>query len=265
MRNGVTGPRPRIVPLVTAALGIAVGWAGPLDHAEAASSRSTCRPHWVGSWITSPSDGLGAALANQTLRMIVAPHLGGRRLRLHFSNRFGATPVTLDRVEVGLRGTGAALVDRSSRAVRFAHRRAVTIPPGQEVVSDPVRLHFQPFQDLAVSVYVAGTIPSSTEHFNTRQTSYLTPSGTGDHAGDQDAAAFTKMTGGVFSVGWYFLDGVDVRAPGKVGAVTAFGDSLTDGFQGNGTPLLENHEGLDADGRYPDDLARRPPAARCRC
>jgi hypothetical protein len=47
----------------------------------------------------------------------------------------------------------------------------------------------------------------------------------------------------VYSTGWYFLDGVDVLTPRTAGAIVGFGDSITDGFEGNKEELIENPAG----------------------
>lgn len=182
-------------------------------------------------------------------------------LRIHFSNRFGSGPVTLGPVTVGVVASGPTVVGGSLRPVTFNGSPTVTIPAGAEALSDPVSLSFSAFQDLAISVSVPGIVTSPTEHFTTRQTSYLSPAGSGDHSGDSDGAAFTQQTTSTASVGWYFLDGLDVQAPESVGAVVAFGDSITDGFQGTLTPLNENLSTINTNGRYPDDLQRRLIAA----
>jgi lysophospholipase L1-like esterase len=193
--------------------------------------------------------------------MIIAPHLGGRSLRLHLTNRFGAAPVDLGPVTVGVRGAGASLVAGSERPVTFGGRPSIVIAPGADAVSDPVSLSFGPFRDLAVSVYVPGTIAHPDEHLSTRQTSYLSSPGTGDHTAQSSSAAFTHTTTGRFSTGWYFLAGVDAVTPGPTGAVVAFGDSITDGFQATRSGS-EDMSTIDTNGRYPDDLARRLLAAR---
>jgi len=226
------------------------------------SAATACAEHWVGSWAASPSGvSLTQPLVDRTLRMIVAPHLGGSTLRLHLSNRYGTAPVTLGPVTVGVEGAGASLLAGSERPVTFAGRSTATIPAGAEAVSDPVGLSFHAFEDLAVSVYVPGTIKYPTEHFTTRQTSYMSPPGSGDHAAAISGSAFTRKTTGPYSTGWYFLDGVEVRAPGSTGAVVAFGDSITDGYQAtrSGREVLST---IDTNGRYPDDLQRRLIAAK---
>lgn len=263
--------RRRLVGLLAVAAAIAIAVAlltagrprAPSPIPLRRPAATACPAHWVGSWAASPGGvSLTQPLANQTLRMILAPHLGGRTLRVRLSNRFGAAPVRLGRVTVGLRGSGASLLAGSERRVTFAGRSSVVIPAGADAVSDPVKLSFGAFRDLAVSAYVPEAVKYPTDHLTTRQTSYLSPRGSGDRAAASSASAFTEKTTGLFSTGWYFLDGVDVLAPGSTGAVVAFGDSITDGYQGKGKSGAEQLSTIDTDGRYPDDLARRLIAAR---
>jgi lysophospholipase L1-like esterase len=220
-----------------------------------------CTPHWVTSWAASPSDGSVSPLLNQTLRMIVAPHLGGGTIRLHLTNRFGLLPVTLGPVTVGVRASGAALVPGSARAVTFGGKTSVTIPAASDVVSDPVNVSFTAFQDLAVSVYVPVAVVNPTEHLMTAQTNYLSATLSGDHTSDTSGSAFSATTVSTVSNGWEFLDGIDVLAPGSAGTVVALGDSITDGYQATlGGTEVSAH--VDVDGRYPDDLERRLIAAK---
>ncbi|HEY0805119.1 MAG TPA: SGNH/GDSL hydrolase family protein, partial [Pseudonocardiaceae bacterium] len=48
-------------------------------------------------------------MTNQSLRMVVTPHLGGSSLRIHLSNRFGSSAVTFGRVTVGRQTSGQAV------------------------------------------------------------------------------------------------------------------------------------------------------------
>jgi lysophospholipase L1-like esterase len=237
----------------------------------AAATDCTAR-HWVGVWSAPPTNasrgtGLGdrvdgslnekTATHNDTTRAILTPTHGGSTLRVRLSNRFGDRPVTFVHVTVSRRQAGAALVPGTTREVRFGGRRAVTVGAGHDVVSDAVRLRFAAAEALAVDVYVAGDAGKPTEHFSARQTSYLTPDGTGDHAGEPSGGAFTEHT-----TTRPFVTGVDVRAPAGTGAVVALGDSLTDGYDGSRIGVPETKDGVDADGRYTDVLARRLRAAR---
>src|SRR5262249_26381817 len=73
------------------------------------------------------------------------------------------------------------------------------------------------------------------------QTNYVAA---GNVAATEEGSSFTAT-----ATTWYFLDGVDLLTSVK-GAVVALGDSVTDGVGAT----------LDANRRWPDDLARRPLA-----
>lgn len=216
--------------------------------------------HWVGSWAAAPSDG-GVSrqlLARQSLRMVVTPHLSGSRARVRLTNRFGRAPVTLGPVTIARQESGPSVAAGSLRQVLFDGRPTVTIPAGEDAVSDPVPARIRSFEPAAVTVAVPEMTLLPSEHYITRQTSYLSPAGSGDQTGDVDGATFTETSqvNGA-STGWYFLAGIDVRAPRATGAVVTFGDSITDGYQGNATVVTEDLSTLDRDVRYPDFLQRR--------
>lgn len=212
--------------------------------------------HWVGAWAASPTDaaaGVSQSLAGQTVRNIVTPLGGGTRLRFRFSNVLSEAPLEIATASVGRRRIGAAVRPSSMRLIRFSGKRRVTIPPGRQVISDPVSLRVRPFRRLAVSTHIApGSEAIVTEHHRARQTSFLSVPGSGNHALDPTGDGLTETTTRRF-----VLAGIDIRKRRGVDAVVAFGDSLTDGSQGNRGPGVENPAGLDRDARYPDFLARR--------
>jgi lysophospholipase L1-like esterase len=208
--------------------------------------------HWVGAWAADPSGTLGGGFADQTLRVILTPHIGGSQLRVHFSNRYGPKPVTFTRASVALRQTGAALVAGSSRPLSFAGQPGVTVPAGGDVVSDPAPMTFAAFQDLAVSLYLADPTGPATGHFVGRERSYATARSGGDHTADEAAGAFVASTATVI-----YLDAVDALAPAEVGAAVLFGDSVIDGYESSGPSGAEEQGGIDLNHRFPDYLARR--------
>jgi lysophospholipase L1-like esterase len=184
-RAGRLGLAPVLALAALAACG------GPAATPHPACTAST----WVGAWSADPSDAQNPGLADQTVRTILTPALGDETLRVRLSNRFGAGPVRLDGASVALRqGTGAALAPGSIRPLTFAGATAVTLPTGEDVVSDPVTLHVTPAGDLAVSLFAAGLTGPATEHAVGQQTSYVSPPGSGDHVGETSPAAFTLTT-----------------------------------------------------------------------
>ncbi|MEO8594177.1 MAG: GDSL-type esterase/lipase family protein [Candidatus Solibacter sp.] len=189
---------------------------------------------------------------DQTFRLMVQPDLWGKRVRLHFSNAFGNRPVAFDGVFAGLHGSGGALAHGTNRAVRFAGKPAVTIPPGGSVWSDAVDLSFVTNaalltgRKLAVSFHVPGESGRMSWHAKALTTSYLSAPGAGAKGDSEDESAFPYTT-----TSWYFLDAVDVMAAANTRVVVAFGDSITDGTAST----------LNGDDRWPNALSRRLHAA----
>ncbi|MFB9836668.1 SGNH/GDSL hydrolase family protein [Actinoallomurus acaciae] len=210
---------------------------------------------WVGTWTASPmahsSDAVSTnGFTGQTVREVLHTSVGGRRLRLRLTNTFGAVPLKVGRVTVAPPdGPGGIRSDRV-RTLTFGGAGSVTIPVGARTVSDPVALPVPADGDVTVSLYLPSATGPVTWHRQSMETTYV--SGTGDHTGDADAAAFPTRLGSFF-----FVDGLDVApATAPQGAVVTLGDSITDGDQST----------VDANNRYPNYLARRenalPPGRR---
>jgi len=239
----------------------------PMRVTPPASAATCTGTHWIGGWRAVPTDATAdQPLVEQTVRVQVVPHRGGRVSRLRLSNRFGTSPVTIGRVSLGLAATAPAIVPGSLRRVTFGGSGSFAIPAGRDVVSDPVSLRFRPFQVLLASVYVVGTTGPVTQHVMATQTSWQSPPGTGNVAGNLDGSSFplaTPLPGVTPAVpqNVAFATGLDVRAPKRIGSVVAFGDSITDGFQGTIGPVVPAPDQIDRNTRYPDWLARRVLAA----
>lgn len=242
------------------AVGFCVSVAGGPLHQAAADAGE----HWVGSWTASPTDALfptdagglpvPEVLGDQTLRMVITPHLGGSTLRVHLSNRFGHAPVNFGRVTVGIASSGrvADIVP-----VTFGGAPSLAVPAGADATSDPVALTFPAFAQLAVSMYVPDAEGLPTKHWNANATSFYSLPGSGDLTDAPSDAAFVGRT-----EAWLYVDEVDVQAPAATAAIVAFGDSITDGYVA-ATPVSQpaSQAIVDKNGRYPDDLQRRLIAA----
>ncbi len=204
--------------------------------------------HWVGTWACSPVGEmpkaekvieLGPRNASVTIRNVVHVTLGGKVLRLRISNEFGATPVNLKNVHVALSDGQDAIKSGTDRAVTFSGATDFTIPAGITLLSDPVKLEIPEQTSLAISMYVPQQKGLTlTYHLRAISTNYYAP-------GDQAAATKLKNHNKIQS--WIFLTGVDVQREDDAAAVVAFGDSITDGMAST----------VDANRRWPDDLARR--------
>lgn len=196
---------------------------------------------WTTSWYASPQATWGAdfplptavpaTLERQTIRETARLSVGGARVRVVLSNRYGEQPIVIGEARVS-DAAGPA------RELTFGGKRAATIPAGAPLISDPVDMRVGALEKLAVSVYLPQATPLRTFHWGAQQTGHIV---------DGNAAGADTLKDARAMQGRALLSAILVDAPGGKGAVVALGDSITDG---NGsTP--------DRDRRWPDYLAGR--------
>jgi len=210
------------------------------------SSAVAVATSWTGAWGAAPQPPVAsgwsqAGFAGHSLRQVVRLSTGGSALRLRLSNRYGTAPLQVADAAVGRAGSGAE-VRGVPEAVTFGRAPGTVIPPGREIVSDAVRLPARALERVAVTLYFAAPTGPATFHEVASATSFRAR---GDHRFTAGAAPYTETSGS-----WYFLTGVDALGAAR-GSVVAFGDSITDGTGSS----------LDADNRYPDQLAERLAAS----
>jgi len=226
------------------ALSVAIAVTSALYALPAHADRDPAR--WVGTWSAATLAPLEAATKfdRVTLRQIVRVSIGGRQVRVRFSNAQGSEPLAIGAASVGVRASGAALRPKSLRALTFAGATAISVAPGGIVLSDPVALDVEPQDDLAISLYVATAQAGTTQLGLAHQTSYVSPTGNFTGAAEMAIGSTIKS--------WYWLSGVEVQRDRRARAVVAFGDSITEGFGST----------ADRNARWPDVLARRLLAQR---
>lgn len=183
--------------------------------------------NWVATWATAslvvgPTTGarLEGDLEGHTIRQVVPLTVGGTALRIRLSNRKGTGPFRLDDIYAGAAGEGAALAAGSNRPVTFNGRSTILIPPGAEVISDPLDVALPALQDLAISFHVALQRGAPSVGGSGAESYIASGRGSARDAAD----GFTPLGGAVL------LAAVDVVAGDAVrGAIVAFGDSITAG------------------------------------
>jgi lysophospholipase L1-like esterase len=239
----------------------------PTLIAPSVARAAPAAPRWLATWGASPQgpvpDTLSAVgFKDETVRDIIDTSVGGTTIRLQFANTFGRLPLDIGRAAVGIANEQAGLVSPASGPVSFGWgsvvqpragvvpgtnvplsfhgRTSVRIPPGADVLSDPVALKVYPLEDLAVSIFLPRATGPATWHGDAQQINFVAMR---DHALDPGPSAYM-----IQSRSWYFLDRVDVvRTRRQLGAVVVLGDSITDGYRSSDN---------DND-RWPNDLARR--------
>jgi lysophospholipase L1-like esterase len=237
--------------LLLASLGLAavLAWQPPAVHAQGWNAE-----RWVGTWGAGPGGPPLPAntqvFTDQTVRLIVHTSIGGTRVRIRLSNELGSTPLRIGAAHIAIRAvgtaTGADIQAGTDRALTFSAYPGITLPPGTPVLSDPVDLDVPALSDLAVSLYLPGSVAATTIHGTASQTNYVSL------PGDFSGAATLPVQRTILS--WPFLTEVDVTGgrDGNGSAIVALGDSITDGTRS--TP--------DTNNRWPDWLARRLQTVR---
>ena len=211
----------------------------------AATQTGAGATHWVATWASAQQQPRAApprpatGFNNQTVRMIVRTSIGGRRLRVQFSNAFGTAPVAIGAAHVALRDKDSGIVADSDRGLPFNGKVSGSILPGALLLSDPVDLDVPPLGDLAISVYVPGDTGPATAHSLGLHTTYISKEG--------DFTGKPVLEDATTSQSWFWVSNVDVLAPADAAAIVAFGDSITDGA--TSTPITDRS--------WPSILAQR--------
>jgi lysophospholipase L1-like esterase len=209
-------------------------------------SQAWSTEHWVGTWGAGPGGPPLPAntqtFTDQTLRLIVHTSIGGNRVRIRLSNEMGSTPLRIGEARIAVRASGADIAPGTDRRLSFSGNTSIVIPPGAPVLSDPVELNVPALGDLAVSLFLPGTVGATTIHGVASQTNYVSLPGNFTGA----ATLPTQRT----ILSWPFLTEVDVDSSGA--SIVTLGNSITDGTRS--TP--------DTNNRWPDWLARRLQTTR---
>ncbi|MEN3274286.1 MAG: hypothetical protein V7631_76 [Massilia sp.] len=239
--HGATNRQRRGMLLASAALAVALALPG-----QSVEAQNWSIERWTGTWGTAPAGPPAPAnvqtFTDQTLRLIVHTSIGGNRVRIRVSNEFGTTPLRIGAARIGVRATGSEVAPGTDRVLTFSGNTSITIPAGAPVLSDPVELNVPTLGDLAVSLYLPGTVQATTIHNTALQTNYVSL------PGDFTAAAALPVQRTITN--WPFLTEVDVESVGPT--IVALGDSITDGTRST----------VDTNNRWPDWLARRLQTVR---
>lgn len=191
-----------------------------------------------------------AGASDQSLRMIVRPCIWGERVRIRFTNAFGAVPMTITDAFAGIHAGGATVVNGTNTPILFNNgARTTSIEPGAHIWSDPVPLGFATGapdgllagRKLAVSFHILGKSGPMTWHAVANGTSYLSRPDSDSVAGSVDEKGFPFGTSS-----WFFIDAVDMWTDSATRVAVCLGDSVTDGLMST----------MNGDDSWPDCLSR---------
>lgn len=216
--------------------------------------QSSAHTNWVSSWgasqqIPEPQNALPPDdLTNATVRQVFHLSLGGPAVRVHLSNVFGTEELHITSAHIARPASPSspAIDPASDRPLTFAGSPEATIPPGAELVSDPVDFPVAPLTDLAVTFNLLSPPARETGHPGSRATSYYV------HG---DAVSSATLTEPKRVDHWYQVSEIDVQATVDAATVIALGDSITDGHGAT----------TNGNDRWTDELAKKlqsTPATR---
>ena len=188
---------------------------------------------WIETWgasqqIPEPQNALPADdLRDATVRQIFHLSVGGTTLRVHLTNAFGFQALHFTSVHIAkpVSLSSAAIDVATDKALTFSGQNDVTVPPGAEMVSDPIQFPVEALGSVTVSYHLDNPPSRETSHPGSRATTYYVH-------GDQVSAA--NLPDAKHVEHWYQVTGIDVidNAPGA-GTVVALGDSIYRRSRGN--------------------------------
>lgn len=205
--------------------------------------------HWVTAWATAlqpipqraelPALYRAPDVDERTVRQIIYPTLDGQTARIRMSNEYGRGPLVIRALAIAPSAGGAAAQAGREARVTFGGHSGVSVPPGAQVDSDPVRIDIAAGRPYAISAYMGAGQTMGGWHRVANQLNYV--SAPGNHVDDADGHAYERR---FTQSAW--VTGLAVDAP-QGSTVAAIGDSITDGMRST----------LNANRRWPDALARR--------
>ncbi len=187
--------------------------------------------HWVTTWgtapqLTEPGNLPPVPLANSTVRQFIRSSLGGKQIRVRFSNNYGTNTVVINAAHVALApatasGGNGDIYTNTDKALTFRGAPGVVIPRGEVVYSDPLAFDLPVVTNVAITTYF-GAISATTinGHPGSRSTSFI-QSG--------DVISIATMPTASKTTHWYIITGMEVLADSSSKTISILGDSLTDG------------------------------------
>ncbi|MCH7377758.1 SGNH/GDSL hydrolase family protein [Aeromonas sp. MR19] len=205
-------------------------------------SASPMRDEWICAWLSTSQPASGDAFpfpsdipvidGDQTLRQTLRISLGGQKLRLIFSNRYGAQPLVIGESYISVSDLCGAL------PVTFNGQTGAIIPAGGTLCSDEIPQDIPSLSVINLRTYLPEQIPVNTFHWDARHFSLFEP---GNQAIREEAGDGQKVSSRLL------VESVQVQPESACRTLVVIGDSMVDG---NGVEM-------DTYGRWTDLLAER--------
>lgn len=190
---------------------------------------------WIATWTSPPGPFLPGgqsaylqAYDNVSIRQLLRVDAGGTDLRVRLTNELGSEALHVGAMSLAPVSAEGALGDavedpcedpreNETRQVTFGGNREVVVPAGASLLSDPVRVTLERFDDIAISTY----FPGPTKPTGHRHKVALSPRG--DHTNEVTWPEQVVVRGATA------ISGIEIHGSGRRRVLVAFGDSITEG------------------------------------
>ena len=197
-----------------------------LAGAAVALAATPAQAEWVASWTASPHAPLGtqgpfaaASYENVTISQILRISEGGDKVRVKFSNRYGAGPLEIGAARVVQIDDAGKEVAGTSRTLTFGGEPGGVVPRGAPFVSDAVAVDLPDLARLKVELFLPSATGPCTCHLTGVDELAVSP------PGNFVGKPFEPVSRAQYRA---FLSGVDVDSPDALGTIVAYGDSIPD-------------------------------------
>lgn len=206
--------------------------------------KQSSKERWLTTWATAPQlvepNNLPPepGLSGNTLRQIVRVSVGGKQVRLRFSNKYSTDSLSIKAVSIAVPLDSSNVNASTIKSLTFDKKNNFTIAPGSDIYSDEVNFDLKPNSLLSITIHYEKVTKSVTGHPGSRTTSFIVK------GGQTNVAEFKNP---VKTDHWYSLFNIDVKTEEPSYAVAIMGNSITDG-RGSGT---------NRQNRWPDIFSQR--------
>jgi lysophospholipase L1-like esterase len=200
--------------------------------------------NWTGSWATAaqsvdaPNVPPTLGLSNNTFRQIIRVSLGGKIIRLCFSNHFSRSPLEIKTVSIAVANDNNEALIKTNKILKFNGKDSITLSARTEITCDPIKFNLKPGSRLAITICYGNVTKDITGHPASRTTSYLI---TGNSSTTADFSQAVKTDH------WYTISRLEVLAPKTAAAIAVLGNSIADG----------RGSGINKQNRWPDVFSAR--------
>ncbi|MCU1676955.1 MAG: family lipolytic protein [Frankiales bacterium] len=170
-------------------------------------------------WTYSMAGGRKDPNASWTCRMFARVQYDASALRVRLSNVYGQAPAHLAKVSAGRR-TSVGAAATGILPVTFGGKRAVTIPAGSSIWSDPINVSLKAGQSLAVSVHVSSADQWVSFHRLKTQSAFC---GSGDRTADTGGSGLPTRSQSVY------VDALASEHTAAKSTIVWLGDSIGEG------------------------------------